>query len=524
MSAAQHSRFCKLIVFLCHTFLTWCEGSALIAGLHRFGLACGRAWADSGFGRAWRNSALVGFFLREGVLSRSWRHSLICRGLSGLLNLPTRGLQRAYRRAPAAFEHSGAARFLLAAADGTPLLVGWLMLAVMVIPYEAWNNLYALGGLLFCFLLTILAGTRRPDFRLSLAAVGPWLFAFAVLVVAAWILSTDRDASTRFLFFHLTNMLCVLILVTTIEHRDQLVRLLGVSSAAMAIMSAVAFGQRIAGVEVDPTSVDVTLDLNRGMPGRVFAFYENPNSFGEVLLMLLPLTFALILCARTWWGRTLALVSGAMGCMAIAMTYSRAAWVGLVAAVFLFLLLWKKKLVPIAILLGLASLLVLPHTVSNRILSIFSSSDTSTNSRIPYYEAAWRLIQQEPVLGAGLGSDTVRDAIGKANYFYGLDLFVHCHNIYLQMWCETGIFGLLTLVGGILWTVRQGARTLKNTCSTPQTRLALIGGVSSVFGAMICGIGDYIWSYPRVMLIFWFVAGIALAAIRLAALEDRDRA
>ena len=40
-------------------------------------------------------------------------------------------------------------------------------------------------------------------------------------------------------------------------------------------------------------------------------------------------------------------------------------------------------------------------------------------------------------------------------------------------------------------------------------------------GTMVCGLADYIWNYPRVMLIFWFVCA-DLAGIRLAARQDGE--
>ena len=520
MSVVQNSVFCRLILAAAAAFARWYDGSLLAAGVRRFGNGCRTAWAGSAFGRGWRNSAVVRFFVKEGVLSRAWPHSLLCRGLTTLISLPTMLLQLIYRKARPAFEYSILSQLFLAIAEQTPLLVGWVMLAVMVVPYEAWNNAYSLAGLAVCLFLTVFAGMRKPGYRLTLSAVGPWLMAFAGAVVLAWYLSPDREESSRHLVFHLTCMLCVLILVTTVERREHIVRLLGISSAAMAAMACMGFYQRASGIEVNPMYVDMTLDLNKGMPGRVFAFYENPNAFGEVLLLLLPLSFALILCARTWWGKALAACSTVMGCAAIAMTYSRAAWIGLAAAVLLFLLLWNKKVVPIVILAALAGTLLLPDTVSNRILSIFSSSDTSTNSRFPYYQAAWLFIQDHPVLGGGLGSDVVRELIKKGNYFTGADVFVHCHNVYLQVWCETGAVGLLTFVGGILWTIRQGIRAVGAALCSRQTRLAVIGSISALLGAMICGIADYLWNYPRVMLIFWFVAGVALAGIRLAGREE----
>ncbi len=45
----------------------------------------------------------------------------------------------------------------------------------------------------------------------------------------------------------------------------------------------------------------------QGMPGRVWSFYENPNTFaGEVLLLLIPVAIiAYMLCSKGWLGRFL---------------------------------------------------------------------------------------------------------------------------------------------------------------------------------------------------------------------------
>ena len=520
MSTVKNSVFCRCVLALILALRRWYGTSLLSAVLHRLGLTFRAAWGGSVLGRGLRNSASVRFLLREGALSRAWGGSLLCRGLTTLVSLPTMVLQLMYQKTRPASELSATSRYFLAAAEQTPLLVGWMMLAVMVVPYKAWNNAYALTGVILCMCLAVFAGVRKPDFRLSFAAIGPWFMAFAGMVILAWHLSPDHAESTRHLMFHLTSMLCVFVLVTTVEEREHLVRLMTMSTLAMAVMSCMGFYQRVSGVKVNPSYVDLSLDLNRGMPGRVFSFYENPNAFGEVLLLLIPLSIALVFCARTWYGKSLACLGCLMGCGALLMTYSRAGWVGLAVAVLLFLFLWNKKLVPVIIVLALAATLFLPQTISNRILSIFSSSDSSTNSRFPYYEAAWKFIQVHPVLGGGLGSDVVRKLITKAGYFTGHDRFVHCHNIYLQIWCETGAVGLVTFVAGMLWTIRQGIRSLAVGACARQTRFAVIGGVSALLGSMVCGLADYLWMYPRVMLIFWFVAGIALAGIKLAAREN----
>ena len=124
------------------------------------------------------------------------------------------------------------------------------------------------------------------------------------------------------------------------------------------------------------------MNLNKGMPGRVWSFYENPNTFAEVLLLLIPVAVATCCAARAGLA-AFGPVQHRGWAVAMAMTYSRASWVGLAFAAVVFVLLWNRKLIPAGILVALVGLALLPDTVFNRILTIFNTSDTSTNSRFP---------------------------------------------------------------------------------------------------------------------------------------------
>ena len=66
--------------------------------------------------------------------------------------------------------------------------------------------------------------------------------------------------------------------------------------------------------------------------------------------------------------------------------------------------------------------------------------------------------------------------------------------------------GLISFVGGILWTAKQGAKAVFHKQCDLVVRMAVIGGVSALLGGLLCGMADYLWNYPRVMLIFWFTS------------------
>lgn len=488
---------------------------SLLRGYYEYSLLARllRALAD-GWKKAWHGSALVGILTREGAFSRAWRHSAACGVLNLILNLPVSLLHWVYRRLRPVFDGSVAAQLAFGMGEQTPAAVGWVFLVIMIIPYEQWNNLYSLVGFFLMLLLMLAGGMHRRSLRLDAAAVGPYMVFYAAAVLLAFPLSAFPGLSWRFLFFHLTCMLCVMVTVSAVERPDQLERLAVFASLGLTAVSAYGIIQGIQGVKVNPSYVDLT--VNEGMPGRIFSVFENPNAFAEVLAMLIPLAVALMLGSKRWSGRALGFFSAGLGVVAIFMTYGRASWIGLAAAALLFVFLWNRKLLPGLILLGLVAVPLLPSSIFNRILTIFNTKDTSTTSRFPLYEAALRLLKARPLLPAGLGTDAVRQAVKDLNLYHGVAPFVHAHDVYLQVWAETGLLGILSFLGAMGWSLKNAVHAaLSEHCPRP-VRMIAIGGASAILGMLVCGLADYMWNYPRVMVIFWFVVSLTLSAVRLS--------
>lgn len=505
MEIVQSSAVCSLLLPLWSLLRDYYEYSLLAKLL--------RALAN-GWTKAWHGSALAAFLTREGALSRAWRHSAACRVLSLILNLPFSLLHWLFLRLKPVFEGSVAVQLAFGMGEQTPAAVGWVFLAIMVIPYEQWNNLYSLVGFFLMLLLLLAGGMHRRSLRLDVAAVGPYAVFYAAAVLLAFPLSAFPGLSWRFLFFHLTCMLCVMVTVSAVEHPEQLQRLAAFACLGLAAVSAYGIVQGIQGVKVNPSYVDLT--VNEGMPGRIYSVFENPNAFAEVLAMLIPVAVALMLGSKTWRGRALGFFSAGLGVVAILMTYGRASWIGLAVAALLFVFLWNRKLLPGLILLGLVAVPLLPDTIFNRILTIFNSKDTSTSSRFPLYAAALRLLKARPLLPAGLGTDAVRQTVKDLNLYHGVAPFVHAHDVYLQVWAETGLLGILSFLGAMGWSLKNAVHTAFSEHCPHSVRMIAIGGAAAILGMLVCGLADYMWNYPRVMVIFWFIFALTLSAVRLS--------
>ena len=211
----------------------------------------------------------------------------------------------------------------------------------------------------------------------------------------------------------------------------------------------------------------------------------------------------------------------ALGVTALGMTYGRASWIGFACALVVMVFLWKPKLLPLVPLVCIAAVPLLPSSIWNRILTITNMKDTSTASRIPLYETAIKIIRQSPAAGAGLGTAAVQSFVKKYNLYTGYAPFVHAHNIYLQVWIEAGLLGILGFVSAMLWNIKRAAHTVRH-CGSSEARTLTCGAAAALCGAMVCGLADYLWNYPRVMCIFWFVFAMALAGAKLCA-ADADR-
>ena len=501
MTLLRESALCRLWLLLLASF----QDSALCRLLSAAGGWCGRQIDESRVLRP---------LCREGAAARAWPDSLLCRLLGFLADLPARLLRWVYRLLRASFEDSFFARLAFTLGDETAAAQSWLILLLWVIPFSRWNNAYTLMAFGFLLLLFHAGAMHRTDFRLNVKALGFYPLVFFGSIFLAVVFSRSRSLSTRFLVYHMSAALCVLVTISAVRHMEDLKRLAAGAAGCVLVSSLYGVAQRLQGIEVNASYVDLDLALNETMPGRVMSFFDNPNTFAEVLLLLLPLVLALALCSKSLPARLAALGVFVLGTGALLMTYSRASWVGFAVAMVVMVFLWKPRLLPLFFLLFCLAVPFLPVSIWNRILTIGNPADSSTASRFPLYEAALRVIAKVPVSGAGLGTAAVQRYIRLNNLYRGNSPFVHAHNFYLQVWIEAGLLGIASFLASMLWNIKRAAHAARH-CGDSAARTLTCAAAAALCGSMVCGLADYLWNYPRVMCIFWFVFAVALCGVRL---------
>ena len=499
----------KVTQFIILIYHLWCECAlcAICSSVARV------------FSNLWKGSFICRSVSRTGTLSHDWKNSRIVLFCTHIINAVPIGLHALHRRFTPLWEGSIIMRALYWLGENTYILLSWLILALLVIPQDFWNNMYSLVGILAVLLIFWFGGMRHKKLRLDLRHVGIYPVVFACIVALFTVFSRDRSSSLRFFMFHFTCMVAVILLVSSIDSFDKIKRIILFTLAGVLIASLYAFIQRASGLEVDELLVDITVSADT--PARVFSFFENPNSFATVLVLLLPTALAMIFICNGWL-RVFSLITFAAGTASLLMTYSRGAWLGFFISVFVIILILKPKLIPLFIILCILCIPLLPDSIYNRILSSFNSSDTSISSRMEIYDATWAMIKRHPIRGVGLGSDVVRDSLMVTNLYKSLNIYIHAHNLYLQIMAEMGLFGLLAFLASMFSGFKSGLHVITGKKGEPGLRALIAAFISGFIGVLVYGIVDYPWSYPRVMLIFWLLFGIMLSCIKLANEENHS--
>ena len=271
--------------------------------------------------------------------------------------------------------------------------------------------------------------------------------------------------------------------------------------------------QSYVGVEVVASQQDMT--LNYGMPGRVYSFFDNPNNFAELLVMLIPLDFALFLGAKGWRGRLWSAAALIPCVAAIGFTYSRSGWIGLALAVMVFIALENWRLIPVMAVAGVCAIPFLPETIYNRILTIGNMKDSSTSYRFAIYDASATLMKDYWYRGVGLGTDVMQRTFRAYPAMFDGSFPIHTHNNYLQMWGETGILGLISYLAVLLYGLKSGVKAYYQTMDR-QVRHILAAALGAFCGILVIGVAEYTWFYPRNMFIYWFLFGVIMTCVKLS--------
>ena len=230
-----------------------------------------------------------------------------------------------------------------------------------------------------------------------------------------------------------------------------------------------------------------------------------------MLTFPVSLVFCTNIVDQRW--KTLCTATLAVPMAALLMTYSRSGWVSFALPAAVFIALGEKRLLPLMALAALAAVPVLPDSIFNRILTIGSTADSSNAYRLFIWASALKMIRDCGLTGIGLGPGNFIPLYHFYSYPTARTAY-HSHMLYLEVWLEMGLLGIVSFLGMYLGIIRRAIRAMAKADS--MVRYVLIACVSSLVGVSFVGAAEYIWFYPRILFAFFILIGVTLAAVKLS--------
>lgn len=464
-----------------------------------------------------KGGLLSRFFFGESKLEAVWRGSVCARIIDGAFSL----IPRFFGALARAAGGSVIVRPVCRAIRGSFLLSFEFLFTAFtvltfVIPHDNWNNIYAAAGAIVFLIYYYIKCASGSMKYLKITSFGPGIALFLFACVLGVAFSTDRSDSLRILIFYLTAFIDAYLIAAVFVTEKKLRALLFGLYIAVMVISAYAIIQRLFDL-VDVSASFTDLTLNDGVPGRVYSTMDNPNNLSAFLQLFLPLCAAFAAGAKRWWQRGLFVIGLALPATAMIMTYSRSGWIALIVAVFVYIWLRNKRLIPIIIILGLLVIPFLPASMLTRFSTIGNTSDSSAAHRFLIWQAVAAMLGDKArwLTGIGLGPSTFANIYPAYAFGRGRAGVVQSQTLYLELFVEMGVLGFVSFIWA---SFKHTGRLLRARLKTDSFALrAVLAASIATFAALaVSAVFEYIWFYQRIIFAFFIFYGISFAAAKIA--------
>jgi O-antigen ligase len=245
---------------------------------------------------------------------------------------------------------------------------------------------------------------------------------------------------------------------------------------------------------------------------RIAGFMGQVMTQGGLLLLFCCMALSLFLFSRSriryLWG-----LGFLLSLVALVLTRTRSAWIGLVIASCLILFLYRPiTLIAVPLAIGLFYL-VSPQLIKNRALSIFSLEPKSNKQRIEFIKAGIKIIKDYPLFGTG--PNTVEMVFQDPKYELSerAKKNVHLHNNIIQTAAERGIPTLLAWLTFMVLAFTSLLNLLKN--KDPTLRPFAVAGLGVLVALFIAGLFEYNFADSEVTALFLYLITIPFSLARI---------
>ena len=264
-------------------------------------------------------------------------------------------------------------------------------------------------------------------------------------------------------------------------------------------------------------------------------FYNDHTAYGCAIALLLPASVHFIFShSHRGWRRILTLLLFALLCTGLFFSYCRAAWISVVAAIGIYVLIrmgMKVKWMILLFGLGVGLFFVYQsdvlyklsknhqdssYTLADQVKSISNiSTDASNLERLNRWASAMRLWKESPIVGIGPG--TYQFVYGSYQKSYQLSTIStnagdlgNAHSEYIGPMTEQGLPGVLLVVALFLTTFATGVRVYR-TAKDPAVARTALAFTLSLLTYYVHGVFNNFLDTDKLSVPFWAFTAVVVA-------------
>ncbi len=358
----------------------------------------------------------------------------------------------------------------------------------------------------------------KNDFNIKIDAFGLSAIVLTILFLIYSVTSYASVSSIKVFMIYAVFICFMFVVIACGTDKKRLKNMIFVFALSGLFVSAYGIYQNFYGSNIGHAWIDE--EMFSDISVRVYSTLGNPNVLGEYLILLIPICGAMIYGSEKFISKFF--YFSVMGCAGVCLifTQSRGCWVGIILIAVIFAFLVDKRLVVLGILAMLLLPFVMPESILNRFLSIGNLGDSSTSYRVSIWLGTIEMLKDYWWMGIGIGTDAFNRVY--PYYSYSAVVAEHSHNLFLQIFAETGICGFLTFIVAMMIALKKiivgyivGKKNLYSILCA-----SIFAGL---LGFFVQGMFDNVWYNHRIFAIFWIVIGIGMASRRCACEEDNTR-
>jgi O-antigen ligase len=383
----------------------------------------------------------------------------------------------------------------------------------------------ALGVMLVLCGVGLMNGYRR--FRRTPVDV-PILVVLAALLLSTIVRGVSADTLDAYReLWIISAYVCIAVLVTGVRETENLVRIMVLTSALVAVYGIV---QHFTGIDLyrDLTGRRTEVEPLLGETSRfiVVGFFPNPLTYAYSLIIPLGWAVAGSLGPARWvMPRSVAAAAAGIMLLALLFSTARGAWIAAAVVGVLACIIsshWRGLLALAGA--GLLALVVF-GTSSGLRAEARSIIDGNANSgRFAIYAANLEMLRDHPILGLGFGSYDTR-----AQQYYDrhpkADRRSHAHNSFLQMAATAGVVGLAAFCYLFGTVIRLGWRLQRRVReSQPRQWPSVAGAWLGIVGFLIGAMTQDTFGDSECALAMWFAVGVLVVVDRCVRMDRHEPA